>query len=161
MGEPMACRDNASHDVDLGVVAGTEHHHHAWGEPYPGQRMRDSPPLGQEIGGLRNGEGEVQGPVADVEGYCSRSSRTGQSTRPPGWPPPSGPSCAVAIPDFDQTDDDQAYRAMDLLVEADTDAIMQEAVFFAARTCSTSRSHCCCSTPPTPTSNVTSKIPTP
>ena len=28
-------------------------------------------------------------------------------------------------------DDDQAYRAMDLLVEADTDASVQEAVFFA------------------------------
>jgi hypothetical protein len=28
-------------------------------------------------------------------------------------------------------DDDQAYRAMDLLIEADTDAKVQEAVFFA------------------------------
>jgi hypothetical protein len=28
-------------------------------------------------------------------------------------------------------DEDQAYRAMDLLVEADTDAAVQEAVFFA------------------------------
>ena len=28
-------------------------------------------------------------------------------------------------------DEDQAYRAMDLLVEADTDAEVQEAVFFA------------------------------
>ena len=28
-------------------------------------------------------------------------------------------------------DEDQAYRAMDLLVEADTDAWVQEAVFFA------------------------------
>jgi transposase len=37
----------------------------------------------------------------------------------------------VAIPGLDRTDDDQAYRAMDLLVEADTDASVQEAVFFA------------------------------
>jgi transposase len=37
----------------------------------------------------------------------------------------------VAIPDLDGMDDDQAYRAMDLLVEADTDAKVQEAVFFA------------------------------
>src|SRR5919199_1678503 len=37
----------------------------------------------------------------------------------------------VAIPGLDGMDDDQAYRAMDLLVEADTDAGVQEAVFFA------------------------------
>ena len=37
----------------------------------------------------------------------------------------------VAIPDLAGMDDDQAYRAMDLLVEADTDAHVQEAVFFA------------------------------
>jgi transposase len=40
-------------------------------------------------------------------------------------------SCDVAIPGLDGMDDDQAYRAMDLLVEADTDASVQEAVFFA------------------------------
>ena len=37
----------------------------------------------------------------------------------------------VAIPGLDEMDEDQAYRAMDLLVEADTDASVQEAVFFA------------------------------
>ena len=37
----------------------------------------------------------------------------------------------VAIPDLAGMDDDQAYRAMDLLIEADTDASVQEAVFFA------------------------------
>lgn len=37
----------------------------------------------------------------------------------------------VAIPDLEGMDEDQAYRAMDLLVEADTDASVQEAVFFA------------------------------
>jgi hypothetical protein len=41
----------------------------------------------------------------------------------------------VAIPGWDGVDpamtDDQAYRAMDLLIEADTDAKVQEAVFFA------------------------------
>src|SRR3954451_7255335 len=37
----------------------------------------------------------------------------------------------VAIPGLAGMDDDQAYRAMDLLVEADTDARVQEAVFFA------------------------------
>src|SRR4051794_2618891 len=37
----------------------------------------------------------------------------------------------VAIPGLARMDEDQAYRAMDLLVEADTDARVQEAVFFA------------------------------
>jgi transposase len=37
----------------------------------------------------------------------------------------------VAIPGITGMDDDQAYRAMDLLIEADTDAKVQEAVFFA------------------------------
>jgi hypothetical protein len=40
-------------------------------------------------------------------------------------------SADVAIPGLEQMDDDQAYRAMDLLIEADTDAHVQEAVFFA------------------------------
>ncbi len=37
----------------------------------------------------------------------------------------------VAIPGLAGMDDDQAYRAMDLLVEADTQGQVQEAVFFA------------------------------
>ncbi len=37
----------------------------------------------------------------------------------------------VAIPGLGGMDDDQAYRAMDLLVEADTQGRVQEAVFFA------------------------------
>jgi hypothetical protein len=37
----------------------------------------------------------------------------------------------VAIPGLEGIDDDQAYRAMDLLVDADSDAKVQEAVFFA------------------------------
>ena len=37
----------------------------------------------------------------------------------------------VTIPGLEGMDDDQAYRAMDLLIEADTDASVQEAVFFA------------------------------
>jgi transposase len=37
----------------------------------------------------------------------------------------------VAICGLEVMDEDQAYRAMDLLVEADTDAAVQEAVFFA------------------------------
>src|SRR4051794_9113587 len=40
-------------------------------------------------------------------------------------------SADVAIPELAGMDDDQAYRAMDLLIEADTDAAVQEAVFFA------------------------------
>lgn len=36
----------------------------------------------------------------------------------------------VAIPGLDGMDDDQAYRALDLLVEADAEARLQEAVFF-------------------------------
>ena len=37
----------------------------------------------------------------------------------------------VAIPELERMDDDQAYRALDLLVEADAEAKVQEAVFFA------------------------------
>jgi len=37
----------------------------------------------------------------------------------------------VAIPGLGAMDDDQAYRALDLLVEADADAKLQETVFFA------------------------------
>ncbi len=40
-------------------------------------------------------------------------------------------SCDVAIPGLERMDDDQAYRALDLLVEADAEAHVQEAVFFA------------------------------
>jgi hypothetical protein len=32
-------------------------------------------------------------------------------------------------------DDDQAYRAMDLLAEADTEGAVQESVFFAVAHC--------------------------
>jgi transposase len=38
----------------------------------------------------------------------------------------------VAIPGLETMDDDQAYRALDLLVEADAEAKVQEAVFFAS-----------------------------
>src|SRR3990170_4169052 len=37
----------------------------------------------------------------------------------------------VAIPGLERMDEDQAYRALDLLVEADAEAKVQEAVFFA------------------------------
>lgn len=37
----------------------------------------------------------------------------------------------MALPGLDAMDDDQAYRAMDLLIEADAQAQVQEAVFFA------------------------------
>ena len=37
----------------------------------------------------------------------------------------------VAIPGLEAMDEDQAYRALDLLVEADAEAKLQEAVFFA------------------------------
>jgi DDE family transposase len=40
-------------------------------------------------------------------------------------------SCDVAIAGLEGMDEDQAYRAMDLLVEADAQAEVQEAVFFA------------------------------
>jgi len=39
------------------------------------------------------------------------------------------------IPGLDAMDEDQAYRAMDLLVEADAQAQVQEAVFFATASC--------------------------
>lgn len=41
-------------------------------------------------------------------------------------------SCDVHIPGLAGMDEDQAYRAMDLLVEADAEAKVQEAVFFAS-----------------------------
>ena len=40
-------------------------------------------------------------------------------------------SCDVHVPGLEAMDDDQAYRAMDLLVEADSEARVQESVFFA------------------------------
>ncbi len=40
-------------------------------------------------------------------------------------------NCDVVIPGLARMDEDQAYRAMDLLVEADAQAQVQEAVFFA------------------------------
>jgi transposase len=40
-------------------------------------------------------------------------------------------SCDVAVPGVESMDEDQAYRAMDLLVAADAQAEVQEAVFFA------------------------------
>jgi hypothetical protein len=40
-------------------------------------------------------------------------------------------SCDAAIPGLQAMDEDQAYRAMDLLIEADAQAEVQEAVFFA------------------------------
>src|SRR5215207_10852865 len=40
-------------------------------------------------------------------------------------------TCDVAIGGLEAMDEDQAYRAMDLLVEADAQAEVQEAVFFA------------------------------
>ena len=40
-------------------------------------------------------------------------------------------TCDVAIPGLASMDEDQTYRAMDLLVQADAQAKVQEAVFFA------------------------------
>ncbi|HZJ26252.1 MAG TPA: IS1634 family transposase [Acidimicrobiia bacterium] len=40
-------------------------------------------------------------------------------------------TCDVAVPGLESMDEDQAYRAMDLLVAADAQAEVQEAVFFA------------------------------
>ncbi len=40
-------------------------------------------------------------------------------------------SCDAAVPGLEVMDEDHAYRAMDLLVEADAQAKVQEAVFFA------------------------------
>lgn len=40
-------------------------------------------------------------------------------------------TCDAAIPGLASMDDDQAYRAMDVLIEADAQAKVQEAVFFA------------------------------
>jgi hypothetical protein len=66
--------------------------------------------------------------------------------------------CDVAIDGLAAMDEDQAYRAMDLLAEADAQAEVQEAVFFAVAD-STWRSTCCSSIPPPPTSNATPRRP--
>src|SRR3954469_9728081 len=70
-------------------------------------------------------------------------------------------SCDVAIPELAGMDEDQAYRAMDLLVETDTDASVQEAVFFAVADLLNLEVDLCSSTPPAPTSKATPKIPAP
>ncbi len=41
-------------------------------------------------------------------------------------------TCDVVIDGLESMDDDQAYRAMDRLAEADTEGALQEAVFFSA-----------------------------
>ena len=64
-------------------------------------------------------------------GCCSRWSPTGPWTRPPNVPGRTGRCHDVAIDGLGSMSDDQAYRAMDLLVEADATAGVQEAVFFA------------------------------
>jgi hypothetical protein len=68
-------------------------------------------------------------------------------------------SCDAAIPGLAGMDDDQAYRAMDLLADADAHAKVQEAVFFAAANLLNSRWTCCSSTPRAPTSSATARIP--
>lgn len=52
-------------------------------------------------------------------------------------------------------DDDQAYRAMDLLVEADAQAQVQEAVFFAVADLLNLEVDLLFSIPPPPTSSAT------
>lgn len=48
------------------------------------------------------------------------------------WAAAEWASQDVAIPGLEGMDDDQAYRAMDLLIDSDTEAKVQEAVFFAS-----------------------------
>jgi len=63
----------------------------------------------------------------------------------------------VVIPGLAGMDDDQAYRAMDLLVAADTQGRVQEAVCFAVANLLNLESTCCSSTPPRPPSSATPK----
>jgi hypothetical protein len=59
-------------------------------------------------------------------------------------------------------DDDQAYRAMDLLVEADAQAQVQQAVFFAvANLLNLEVDVLCFDTPPPPSNATTRKRPRP
>ena len=62
---------------------------------------------------------------------CSRWSPTAPWIRARSGPAAEWASEDVAIPGLDGIDEDQCYRAMDLLVEADTEGRVQEAVFFA------------------------------
>ena len=64
-------------------------------------------------------------------GCCSRWSQTARSTRARSWPRRSGSARTRTSAGLAAMDEDQAYRAMDLLVEADAQAKVQEAVFFA------------------------------
>ena len=90
-------------------------------------------------------------------GCCSRWWPTGRSTRARSSPPPSGPATTSPSRAWTAMDDDQAYRAMDLLVEADAERRCRRRCSSPSPTCSTSRSTCCSSTPPAPTSNATPK----
>jgi hypothetical protein len=56
---------------------------------------------------------------------CNRALAPCSKLRAAEWA-----SCDVAIPGLGRMDDDQAYRALDLLVEADAEAKVQQAVFF-------------------------------
>jgi len=58
---------------------------------------------------------------------CNRAIAPASKLRAAEWA-----TLDTAIPGLAAMDDDQAYRAMDVLVEADTDGAVQEAVFFAA-----------------------------
>jgi hypothetical protein len=57
---------------------------------------------------------------------CNRALAPCSKLAAAGWA-----SHDVAIPGLESMDDDHAYRALDLLVEADAEAKVQEAVFFA------------------------------
>lgn len=63
----------------------------------------------------------------------------------------------VLIAGSEELDEDQAYRAMDLLAEAKTAAAVQERCSSRRLACSTSKSMSSSSTPPAPTGNVTAK----
>jgi len=65
----------------------------------------------------------------------------------------------VPIPGLEGMDEDQCYRAMDLLVEADSAAKVQEAVFFACADLLNLESTCCSSIPPRPTGSASSPRP--
>ena len=67
------------------------------------------------------GAGTRAGSPPTWSGCCSRWWRTGPSTRGPSSPPRSGRPATSPSPGWTAMDDDQAYRAMDLLVEADAD----------------------------------------
>jgi hypothetical protein len=117
------------------------------GQPLPGEagelEVVESRPVGGAwlLDGLwrKLGVGEAIGEVLGARRFTTDVERVlfalvaNRALEPCSkWAAAEWVSHDVAIPGLAGMDDDQAYRAMDLLVDADVEAKVQEAVFFAS-----------------------------